>query len=227
MRLPIGQYTFGAVGAVVVGTVDGDPGTCPREHIFVGLQGAMARTSRIVIAQYEEWPSGLVREASLRLCNSADPGHERHKLNSKAVASVARCDIAPSHRLSAVSSATAPCAENIRVPQYWPSFTFGLKTSLGFAVNQLATGLRHLRSAASARRAEARSACTKQCLLIVFRSPSAPWTNRSVYASMTMSGRNINSLGFRSTINCHAFPQAALRCLPRRVAVRAGRNPSN
>ena len=112
------------------------------------------------------------------------------------------------------------CRKHSGAP-YWPSFTFGLKTSLGFAVNQLATGLRHLRSAASARRAEARSACTKQCLLIVFRSPSAPWTNRSVYASMTMSGRNINSPGFRSTINCHAFPQAALRCLPRRVAVRA------
>jgi hypothetical protein len=51
------------------------------------------------------------------------------------------------------------------------------------------------------------------------------WTNRSVHASMTMSGRNINPLGFRSMISCRAFPGTALRWLPRRMTARARPKP--
>ena len=47
-----------AVGEVVAGTVDGDPGTCPREHIFVGSKAPWHDIADR-LPQYEEWPPSI------------------------------------------------------------------------------------------------------------------------------------------------------------------------
>jgi hypothetical protein len=48
----------GVVGEVVVGTVDGDPGARPREHIFVGSKAAWHEITD-TLPQHEEWPPGF------------------------------------------------------------------------------------------------------------------------------------------------------------------------
>lgn len=45
----------GVVGEVVIGTVDGDPGGRPREHIFVGSK-APWHTITDTLPQHREWP---------------------------------------------------------------------------------------------------------------------------------------------------------------------------
>ena len=47
----------GVVGEVVVGTVDGDPGATPREHIFVGSRAHWHRITDD-LPQYQAWPPG-------------------------------------------------------------------------------------------------------------------------------------------------------------------------
>jgi len=56
---PLAIAHAGKVGEVAVGTVDGDPGMRPREHIFVGSR---ARWHDITdsLPQHEEWPPGFV-----------------------------------------------------------------------------------------------------------------------------------------------------------------------
>jgi hypothetical protein len=60
VRVPACQYPFreGHGGEVVLGTVDGDPGARPGEHIFVGSK---APWYEIVDAlpQFEGWPPGM------------------------------------------------------------------------------------------------------------------------------------------------------------------------
>ena len=46
------------VGEVVFGTVDGDPGTRPREHIFVGSKASWHEITDS-LPQFEEWPPGI------------------------------------------------------------------------------------------------------------------------------------------------------------------------
>ena len=55
---PLGLSDSGKITEVVLGTVDGDPGVRPGEHIFVGSK---APWYEIVDAlpQYEEWPPGM------------------------------------------------------------------------------------------------------------------------------------------------------------------------
>ena len=48
----------GVVGEVVVGTVDGDPGARPREHIFVGSRATWHQITD-TLPQHEEWPPGF------------------------------------------------------------------------------------------------------------------------------------------------------------------------
>lgn len=50
------------VGEVVVGTVDGDPGARPCEHIFVGSKAPWCEITDM-LPQHLEWPSGLPGEA--------------------------------------------------------------------------------------------------------------------------------------------------------------------
>jgi len=55
---PLASIHSGVVGEVVVGSVDGDPGDRPREHIFVG---SMAPWYDITdsLPQFDEWPPGF------------------------------------------------------------------------------------------------------------------------------------------------------------------------
>ena len=46
----------GVVGEVTLGTVEGDPGATPREHIFVGSKAPWF-TITDGLPQHEEWPS--------------------------------------------------------------------------------------------------------------------------------------------------------------------------
>ncbi|WP_345790078.1 GFA family protein [Marinobacter caseinilyticus] len=48
----------GVVGEVVIGTVDGDPGAIPREHIFVGSKAPWYQITD-TLPQHEAWPPGL------------------------------------------------------------------------------------------------------------------------------------------------------------------------
>lgn len=48
----------GVVGEVVVGTVDGDPGATPREHIFVGSKAPWHQITD-ALPQHEKWPPGF------------------------------------------------------------------------------------------------------------------------------------------------------------------------
>ncbi len=53
----VGMHS-GRVGEVVVGTLDCDPGTRPREHIFVGSKAPWYEIAD-AIPQFEEWPPGV------------------------------------------------------------------------------------------------------------------------------------------------------------------------
>lgn len=55
---PLVSTHAGVVSEVVVGTVDGDPGTRPREHIFVGSKAPWHEITDS-LPQYEEWPPGF------------------------------------------------------------------------------------------------------------------------------------------------------------------------
>jgi hypothetical protein len=46
----------GKVGEVALGTVDGDPGMRPREHIFVGSKAPWYEITD-ALPQFEEWPT--------------------------------------------------------------------------------------------------------------------------------------------------------------------------
>jgi hypothetical protein len=48
----------GSVGEVVVGTIDGDPGARPAEHIFVGSKAPWHEITDS-LPQFEEWPPGM------------------------------------------------------------------------------------------------------------------------------------------------------------------------
>lgn len=48
----------GSVGEVVVGTIDGDPGLRPTEHIFVGSKAPWHEITDS-LPQFEEWPPGM------------------------------------------------------------------------------------------------------------------------------------------------------------------------
>ena len=48
----------GKVTEVAVGTVDGDPGARPREHIFVGSKAPWYEIAD-ALPQHEQWPPGL------------------------------------------------------------------------------------------------------------------------------------------------------------------------
>jgi len=52
----------GQVGEVVVGTIDGDPGLRPREHIFVGSKATWHEITD-TLPQHEGWPPGFGPES--------------------------------------------------------------------------------------------------------------------------------------------------------------------
>ena len=55
---PLAGAHSGVVGEVVVGTIDGDPGTRPQEHIFVGSK-ALWHDIVDTLPQHEGWPPGF------------------------------------------------------------------------------------------------------------------------------------------------------------------------
>jgi len=55
---PLAATHSGTVGEVVVGTLDGDPGGRPREHIFVGSKASWHEITD-VLPQHEAWPPGF------------------------------------------------------------------------------------------------------------------------------------------------------------------------
>lgn len=55
---PLACTHSGAVGEVVVGSVDGDPGARPREHIFVGSKASWHDITD-TLPQHEGWPPGF------------------------------------------------------------------------------------------------------------------------------------------------------------------------
>jgi hypothetical protein len=57
---PLASAESGTVGEVVVGTLDGDPGARPREHIFVGSKASWHDITDS-LPQHEEWPPGSER----------------------------------------------------------------------------------------------------------------------------------------------------------------------
>jgi len=56
---PLGLSDSGKITEVVLGTVDGDPGVRPGEHIFVGSKASWYEIVD-ALPQYEEWPPGIV-----------------------------------------------------------------------------------------------------------------------------------------------------------------------
>jgi hypothetical protein len=52
---PLVSTHSGVVGEVVAGTVDGDPGARPREHIFVASRASWHEITD-ALPQYDEWP---------------------------------------------------------------------------------------------------------------------------------------------------------------------------
>ena len=52
---PLVAMHEGAVGEVVVGTIDGDPGARPREHIFVGSKAPWHEITD-TLPQFAQWP---------------------------------------------------------------------------------------------------------------------------------------------------------------------------
>lgn len=55
---PLASAHSGQIGEIVVGTIDGDPGARPREHIFVGSK-AIWHEITDDLPQHEEWPEGF------------------------------------------------------------------------------------------------------------------------------------------------------------------------
>jgi hypothetical protein len=55
---PLASSHSGKVSEVVLGTVDGDPGMRPGEHIFVGSKASWYEITD-TLPQYEEWPPGV------------------------------------------------------------------------------------------------------------------------------------------------------------------------
>ena len=55
---PLVATHVGRVTEVVLGTVDGDPGVRPGEHIFVGSKAPWYRIAD-ALPQFEDWPPGL------------------------------------------------------------------------------------------------------------------------------------------------------------------------
>ena len=55
---PLVSNHFGMVSEVVVGTVDGDPGARPSEHIFVGSKAPWYEIAD-ALPKFEEWPPGM------------------------------------------------------------------------------------------------------------------------------------------------------------------------
>jgi len=55
---PLVSTHSGRVGEVVVGTVDGDPGARPGEHLFVGSKAPWYEIAN-ALPQFEEWPPGM------------------------------------------------------------------------------------------------------------------------------------------------------------------------
>jgi hypothetical protein len=58
VRSPLVATHSGKVMEVVLGTVDGDPGVRPGEHIFVGFKAPWYEISD-TLPQFEEWPPGM------------------------------------------------------------------------------------------------------------------------------------------------------------------------
>ena len=55
---PLVATHSGTVTEVVLGTVDGDPGMRPREHIFVGSKAPWYEITD-ALPQFEQWPPGI------------------------------------------------------------------------------------------------------------------------------------------------------------------------
>lgn len=55
---PLVATHYGKVTEVVLGTVDGDPGVRPGEHIFVGSKAPWNEIAD-ALPQFEEWPPGM------------------------------------------------------------------------------------------------------------------------------------------------------------------------
>jgi len=55
---PLAARHAGQIGEVVVGTIDGDPGARPREHIFVGSKAPWHEITDS-LPQHAEWPPGM------------------------------------------------------------------------------------------------------------------------------------------------------------------------
>jgi hypothetical protein len=55
---PLAAVHTGMVTEVVLGTVDGDPGVRPREHIFVGSKAPWYEIGD-ALPQSEDWPPGM------------------------------------------------------------------------------------------------------------------------------------------------------------------------
>jgi hypothetical protein len=58
VRLPACLTDSGKITEVVLGTVDGDPGMRPGEHIFVGSKAPWYEIAD-ALPQFEEWPPGM------------------------------------------------------------------------------------------------------------------------------------------------------------------------
>ncbi len=58
VRLAACCYPSGKVTEVALGTVDGDPGARPGEHIFVGFKAPWYEIAD-ALPQFEEWPRGM------------------------------------------------------------------------------------------------------------------------------------------------------------------------
>jgi hypothetical protein len=55
---PLASAHSGTIGEVVIGTVDGDPGARPREHIFVGSRAPWHEITDS-LPQHQRWPPGI------------------------------------------------------------------------------------------------------------------------------------------------------------------------
>jgi len=55
---PLASSHDGAVGEIVVGSIHGDPGARPREHIFVGSKAPWHDITD-ALPQFEGWPPGI------------------------------------------------------------------------------------------------------------------------------------------------------------------------
>ena len=55
---PLAASHHGNIGEVVLGSIDGDPGVKPTEHIFVGSKAPWHEITD-ELPQYEQWPPGI------------------------------------------------------------------------------------------------------------------------------------------------------------------------